>query len=318
MTVHTSGVASITQAGAKEYPFISEPFRTSELSFRIGGPLQRFEIYPGNHYAKGSVIAQVDPRDFLVRKEKAEAVCLQAKAEYERIRILFEKNNISASSYEKAKADYASAKAAFDTASNELADTRLLAPFDGYAGEVYMENFQDVKPSQPILSFIDTDRLKLNAYVTQEVALRINRGDRVQVRFDGLANKPMEAEVLEISKGTSRNNLSYTLTAVLPNAGRELLAGMSGKLLLDVAGGESTTRLTIPQPALCHRPTEGNYVWVVESSSGKVSKRKVILDELLPNGSVAIAQGLTATDCVAVSGLRFLADGMSVQATKTR
>ena len=53
--------------------------------------------------------------------------------------MLYEKDNLSASAYEKARADYTSAKTAFETATNELDDTRLIAPFDGYVGEVYIE-----------------------------------------------------------------------------------------------------------------------------------------------------------------------------------
>ena len=76
-----------------------------------------------------------------------EAQYNQAKAEYERIEVLYRKNNVSASTFEKAKAEYISAKTAYETAMNELNDTRLVAPFDGYVGEVYIEEFQDVKAS---------------------------------------------------------------------------------------------------------------------------------------------------------------------------
>lgn len=116
------------------------PFRTSELSFRVGGPISNFEVYAGNYYRKGEVIATIDDRDFLIRKEQTQAVYDQAKAEFERIGALYEKNNISASTYEKTKAEYTSAKTAFQTAANELNDTRLVAPFDGYVGgSVYRE-----------------------------------------------------------------------------------------------------------------------------------------------------------------------------------
>ena len=37
-------------------------------------------------------------------------------------------------------------------------------------GEVYIEKFQDVKATQPIISFIDIDQLKLEIYVTQDIA----------------------------------------------------------------------------------------------------------------------------------------------------
>lgn len=94
------------------------------------------------------------------------------KTEFDRIQKLYEKNNISASQYEKTKADYTTAKTSFDMASNELEDSRLIAPFNGYVGEVYIEKFQDVKAAQPVLSLIDIDRLRIETYVTQEVAAR--------------------------------------------------------------------------------------------------------------------------------------------------
>lgn len=161
LSVSTSQVTALPQNGNKEFPFIARPFRTSELSFRVGGPIDRFDVYAGNRYERGNIIAEIDPRDFRIRKERAEAVYRQSKAEFERIEALYRKENISASTYEKAKADYISAKTAFDTAVCELEDTRLTAPFTGYVGEVYIEKFQDVKATQPVVSLIDIHQLRI-------------------------------------------------------------------------------------------------------------------------------------------------------------
>ena len=68
-----------------------------------------------------------------------------------------------------------------------------------------------------------------------------------------------------------------------------------------------------PQTALNHRPTEGDYVWTVDNAAGKVSKRKIVLGELLPNGKVEVKGGLQAGETVAVSKLRFLSEGTSVE-----
>ena len=260
----------------REFSFISKPFKETELSFRVGGPIDRFEVYAGNYYQRGDIIAEIDSRDFRIRKERAEAIYNQAKAEFERIRVLYEKNNLSASAYEKARADYTSAKTAFETATNELHDTQLIAPFDGYVGEVYIEKYQDVKATQPVISFIDITQLKIEAYVTQD-------------------------------------NLSFLMTALLPNKQGEWPAGVSGKVLLDLPSSSTTSMITIPQTALNHRPTEGDYVWTVDNAAGKVSKRKIVLGELLPNGKVEVKGGLQAGETVAVSKLRFLSEGTSVE-----
>lgn len=117
--------------------------------------IDRLDVFAGNRYRRGSIIAEIDPRDFRIRKEKAEAAFRQMEAEYHRVSQLYEKNNVSASQYEKSRADYATAKANYHTAANELEDTRLLAPFDGYIGEVFIEKYQDVKDSQPVVTLID-------------------------------------------------------------------------------------------------------------------------------------------------------------------
>lgn len=299
--------------GQKEFAFISKPFRSSELSFRVGGPIGRFEVYAGNYYRRGETIAEIDPRDFRIRKQKTEAVYRQAKAEFERVKSLYEKNNLAASVYEKAEADYISARTAFETAANELADTRLIAPFDGYVGEVYIEKYQDVKATQPVISFIDINQLKIEAYVPQEIAFQSPRLERVALCFDSQKDTIYQAKVAEISRNTTPNNLSYLLTALLPNANGKLPAGMSGKVRIQPGETTADNGITVPQTALCHRPVTGNYVWVIDPGTQKVSQRPVTLGELLPDGKALVIKGVKAGETLATSGLRFLSEGVKVK-----
>lgn len=311
--VKTEKAAGHAAGSEWEYPFISRPYRVSELSFRVGGPIDRLDVFAGNYYKQGNVIAEISPRDFRIRKERAEAVYKQMEAELERIQSLYEKNNVPASQYEKVKADYVSAKTAFDIASCEVEDTKLTAPFSGYVGEVYIEKFQDVKPAQPVLSLIDIDRLKIEAYVTQEVAASASALDSVEVCFDLYPDRKYKARVVEVSKGTTRNNLSYLLTALLPNPEGKLLAGMSGKVRLNLVSEGSDKGVVISQSSLCHRPETGDYVWVVNGQDATVSLRKVVKGELLPDGKVTLSEGLKENEVIAASGLRFLSEGMQVE-----
>lgn len=85
----------------------------------------------------------------------------------------------------------------------------MIAPFDGYVGEVYIEKFQDVKATQPVVSFIDITQLKIEAYVTQDIALQAEKIKEVGVRFDVCTEEVYSAKVVEVSKSTTRNNLSF-------------------------------------------------------------------------------------------------------------
>ena len=84
-------------------------------------------------------------------------------------------------------------------------------------------------------------------------------------------------------------------------------------MLLDFPASSSVAMVTVPQTALSHRPTEGDYVWTVDNATRKVSKKKVILGELLPNGKVVVKGGLQAGETVAVSKLRFLSEGTPIE-----
>lgn len=68
LIVKTTQAVPVSHQGDKEFSFIARPFRTSELSFRVGGPIDRFDVYAGNRYQQGSIIAEIDPRDFRIRK----------------------------------------------------------------------------------------------------------------------------------------------------------------------------------------------------------------------------------------------------------
>lgn len=50
------------------YTFISQPYRLSELSFRVGGPVHAFDVQQGQFFRKGQLIAAIDERDFVIQK----------------------------------------------------------------------------------------------------------------------------------------------------------------------------------------------------------------------------------------------------------
>lgn len=61
--VETAEVQSMAhEAMERTYSFISRPYKTVELSFRVEGPIKRFDAQSGKFYRKGEVIAAIDSR----------------------------------------------------------------------------------------------------------------------------------------------------------------------------------------------------------------------------------------------------------------
>lgn len=311
MRVKTATAQKMKPEGAKEYPFISQPVRSSELSFRVSGPLEEFEVYAGNRYAAGEVIARIDGRDFELALQKAEVVYRQAQVDLQRAKALLESGSLSASAYDETDIACQQARIAYENAQNALEDTRLTAPFSGYAGEVFIERYQDVRAAQPVMSLVDISRLKIEVYLPQETALRMQKGQQLALHFDAEPNRCYMSEVADVARSTSSNNLSYLLTALLPNEKGILPAGMSGKAII-TPEKSMTTSVVVPYAALCHRPTTGDYVWMVDEN-GVVKMRRVEAGELLEDGTVEITKGLEAGERVAVSGMKFMSEGLTVK-----
>jgi len=310
IAVKTDDVKEVNDNCVKKFSFIAKPYLTADLSFRVDGQVKDFDTYAGSYFKKGDVIAAIDDRDYIIRQGRAEGVFRQAKSEYERIKSLYEKDNISASTFDKSSADFISAKTSFEIAQNELSDTRLAAPFNGYIGSVFIERHQDVRAAQPIVTLVDIDKIKIEAFVSQDIAVKANKIAYVNLRFDAIPDKIYKAKVADISKNTTDNNLSYLLTALLPNDDASLLPGMSGEVVFDTETSNSVT--VIPQTAISHNPKDGDYVWCVDSTSGIVSKRIVKIGQLLSDGSIEVKENLKPGEKIAVSGLRLLSNGMTV------
>ena len=109
--------------------------------------MHAFDVQQGQFFRKGQLIAAIDERDFVIQKQRTEALYRQAEVDYARISSLYAKDNISGMNYEQAKANYERTKADYEAAVNAWEDSRLYAPFDGYVQQVHIERYQDVKPS---------------------------------------------------------------------------------------------------------------------------------------------------------------------------
>lgn len=300
-------------ASSNEVSFISKPFRESDLSFRVSGPLQRFNAYSGDYFRKGEIIGEIDNRDFKIRRDKASAAFLQAKAEYKRIETLYKQENVPLSALEKAEASYLVAKANYESAENELNDTRLLAPFDGYVQQVNVEVHQDVKAFQPIVSFIDINKIKIETFISEAVASAYQSKDQVQVKLDGQKTADRMATILNISKSTSPNNLSYVLTASIDNPDNMLLGGTSGIMYFPKADSSKTSSLKlIPLKAVCNTPSYGSYVWLLDPQTNKVSRHQVEVGDPVSNGMVQISGGLNVNDLVVLTAHSRLDEGDEV------
>ncbi|BDD05850.1 efflux RND transporter periplasmic adaptor subunit [Aureibacter tunicatorum] len=310
-TVKTFEVAYNDESSNKSFSAVTKPKQVSGLSFRIGGVLSPVNLKSGQYFKKGQLLAEVDARDYKIELERAEAVYIRAKAEYDRYRELVSIDNVSKSTFDKVEEEYKRAKENRKKAKNALGDTKLLAPYDGYVQEVFVDGYDEVRAKQQILTFIDLSELEITARVSAEFALKPENITGLAVKFDDIPNQTVPVTLKNISKSTDKTNLSYLLTGVIDNSLYEkpLLGGLSGVLTLESQTAQSN--LSVPVTALMNDPSKGTFVWKLEAGIAK--RRSVKAGKLMGDNHVEILEGLSPKDKVISAGGQKIQQNQQVQ-----
>ena len=103
---------------------------------------------------QGELVAESDPRDYELQLQAVEAEYLSIKAEAERVMALYDQNVATADAYDKARYGLQQITAKYENARNQLADTKLYAPFDGYVKRRRFDPPTVVAAGMPVITFL--------------------------------------------------------------------------------------------------------------------------------------------------------------------
>lgn len=298
----------------------------SRLSFRIAGSLDAIPVKVGDVVKAGEVIAQLDPHDFELQVEEAEASLLraqaqehQAVAQYNRISDLYETESSSRSELDAARAQAVSGKAASDAIQKKLELARLQlsyaslrAPQNGEIATVDVEVNENVAAGQPVIRLHSGDTIDVVVSIPEKLISRVHEGDVVNVRFDAKPNVIFPAAVTEVS--ISRQIApAYPVTVQLLRQAPDIRSGMSAEVQFNFADDVAKASIVIPPIAVFEQQGQ-EYVYVVTGASSDVGQvqRRAVRVHGLNNEGVRIAEGLQDGDVVVTAGSRFLTEGQKV------
>ena len=125
-------------AALRRFPGAISASQRAELSFRVNGVLQEILVKEGDQVKKGQVLARLDPTDYRIRVSDRQATFDSTEKNFNRAKELIQVGNISQTDYARVEANFRTSEAALKLAKQELAYTRLQAPF---AGTVHAEPF---------------------------------------------------------------------------------------------------------------------------------------------------------------------------------
>jgi len=303
-----------------------------DLSFRVAGPLIERPVNVGDKVKQRDLVARIDPRDFQVEVRNTEGQLDEAKAAYRRARGEYERElNIfrqdpgatsktavdrKREERDRAEAAIKSLEAGVAAAEDRLSYTYLKSPFDGSIVTTYVENFQSVRAKQPIVRILNTQRIKFDIDVPEKWISYVPHTTNLRVQFDVFPDKEVSAEIFEIGTEASQTTRTYPVTLIMDQPEDfEILPGMAGKVIADadVPEAELYGDIVLPASAV-FSPERGekSFVWVIDETSGTVSRREVVSTHLGDSG-VMIKEGLKPGEWIATAGVHFLKEGQKVR-----
>lgn len=317
-------IKSTDAVNIRRFPAELQASEEVDLAFRVGGQIIKLDVTSGQRVKKGDLLATLDPTDFQLQIELAQANQRLAEAQFKRIQTMLEQNATTRSQYDSSKATLDQANNALQTARNQLKYTKVYAPFDGVIASVDTEKFQYVGATQKLMHIQNIDKLEVDFQVPESlvVSIRSTKSDYMPRVIVDVAPEDKLFGIYKEHKTTpDPNTKAYDVTLSLireDNKEHTLLPGMTANIDMDLNQllGE-VKHFTVPVEAvLRHENTttgkSESSIWIFNESTQKVESRAVKLG-VLHGDSIEILAGLKENDRVVTAGVHTLTESMQVR-----
>ena len=150
---------------------------------------------------KGDLLVQIDPRDYQVQLDSAQANYDKAKSDFDRDVALAGTAAISKADLDATRATFDVTKAALDQAKLNMEYTRITAPFDGRITRKAVEPGDYIQTGQTLFSIVPHD-IWITANFKETQLTYMQPGQPVTIHIDAFPGKTFKGHVDSIQSGT--------------------------------------------------------------------------------------------------------------------
>jgi RND family efflux transporter MFP subunit len=293
-------------------------------SFNVAGSLIELNVNKGDKVVKGQVLARLDPRDFENSLAVAKADAEEARIVVERLRPAAVSGAITKQEMTAAEREFSTTAATVKIREKALADSVVMASFDGVISDVIVENFENVQAKQHVLTLQATDQVNITVDVPESRISRIDpaRRDRAatsrfEVSLDYFPEQSFVVTLFEFKTEADALTMTYKATFTMPRPETiTLLPGMPATMTEHApVRTQQQGGVLLPLDAV-PVGTDGVYfVWKLkEYFDGvySVHQTPVEVGEL-QGDSIVVMKGVAALDRIAAAGVHVLTEGQEVR-----
>lgn len=262
------------------------PVKTVQVGTYVSGPVQAIYADFNSPVKKDQLVAKIDPRQFALRVQQAEATLANARAKLVKSQadLRYKTTNLArnrklaadgivsadlidttASSVDQARADVALnqaeiqlAEAALAEAKVNLSYTDIISPVDGVVVSRNVDVGQTVAASfqTPTLFLIaeDLTQMQVDANVSESDIGAVHQGQRATFTVDAYPDRRFAGTVIQVRNAPQnvQNVITYDVVVGADNQDLALRPGMTANVAIETGRRDETLR--VPSAALRFRP----------------------------------------------------------------
>lgn len=286
------------------------------LASRSDGTVAEVHREEGDDVEAGQLLAELDMAEQLAELRRAQAEEERARLDYERMRELRDRNNVSTAEYQRARADLRIAEAERELWETRVEFGRIVAPRDAVVTARLIEPGEAVNAQDTLFELAALDELVIRPGLSELDVVELEAGQVLPVRLDAMPRERFEGTLTRIFPAAEAASRLVTVEVALPAdaAERGVKPGFLARLEFQVDRQQNV--LALPASIVGSDDERGGrYVYVIEDD--RLVHREVS-SGVTRDGWTEITGGLEPGETVLASNPIDMRDGQRVRIVQRR
>ena len=280
----------------------------------FAGRLITLKVVEGQNVKKGNLLALIDDAGITDQLDQMILQLNLAKTTFERTQRLWDQKIGSEMMYLEAKTRYKAAQKQVSQIKQQLAKTKIYAPFNGVIDEIQARLGSNLIPGiTPVLRIVNLNTMFAESDVPENYLSNITKGSKAKVSIPAL-NQIQNTEIHQTGNFITPSNRTFRVEARLENPEGLIKPNLNARLsVMDYFNPEA---IMIPLRVVREDAKNQPYVFVLskpEKDNGFTTEQRMVTLGKTKEEMVEIIDGLTTGELVVEEGVSLLVTNQKVK-----
>jgi membrane fusion protein (multidrug efflux system) len=280
----------------------------------FAGRLIKLYVAEGQSVKKGALLAVIDDAGIQDQLEQMQLQLELAKTTFERTQRLWKQQIGSEMMFLEAQTRYKAAQKQVDQMRQQLAKTKIYAPFNGIIDEIPARLGSNLAPGvTPILRIVNLKSMYAEADVPETYLTNITKGSKAKVTIP-VVNQTQTTTIQQTGNFITPSNRTFRVEAALENPENLIKPNLNARLsVVDYTNPEA---LMVPLRVIRENASGSTYVFILsqpEPDNGYTTEKRIVELGKSKQELIEVLTGLSPGDLIVDEGVSTLVEDQKVK-----